>query len=108
MHHPKIEMIGDLIKEYNPPVLLSFDTLRFLKEKGATATEAAITLFSVFGVPDEEAEKFVYESGIWEPENINDIFDQTLIYLFYDPNSESYKVNKRKIRIPIIKKSKNK
>ena len=105
--HPKIKKFGNLLRAYNPPLLLSLDTLYFLKEKGATATEAAITLFSLFHIPNEDAEKFVYDSNVWEPEDINEIFDQTLIYLFYDKNNPNYQADCKKIRIPFNKRNKS-
>ena len=98
--HPRIEYLAKLLKDYNPKTLLDLATLYFFKEKGATATEAVITLNLGFGVQDKEAERFVYGSDVWEQENVNDIFDQTLIYLFYKPDDPNYKVSSKEITIP--------
>jgi len=95
-----------LLKDYNPKTVLHIGTLLFFKEKGATATETVITLHLGFGIQDTEAEKFVYDSDVWERENVNDIFDQTLIYLYYKPNDPNYKVDSNAITIPFNLKNK--
>ena len=98
--HPRIEFLTKLLKDYNPKTLLHVGTLLFFKENGATATEVVITLHLGFGIQDTDAERFVYDSDVWEQENVNDIFDQTLIYLFYNPDDPNYKVNSKEITIP--------
>jgi hypothetical protein len=104
--HPRIEKLTSLVKESNPNPLLHVDTLIFLKDKGVTRTEAALTLFLGFGIPDTEADEFVNSSKIWEPEDINAIFDQTLIYCFYVPNDPKYQVTENKISVPLNLKGK--
>lgn len=86
--HPKILELSNVIKAHKPNTLLSIETLNILLEHGATATEAAITLHLGFDIEDEEASKFVLESHLFPPEEINDSAYATFTYMYYDETGE--------------------
>lgn len=86
--HPRIVELSEVIKNQGSDALLSIATLKLLREYGATATEAAITLHLGYGVNDEEASRFVSDSKLFAVEEINDSAYQSLTYLYYDEENE--------------------
>lgn len=84
--HPKIRKFIDLLKEAEIDELPANKekVLSILKNNGATRTEAVITLHLGFNMIDEEAEKVVYLSELWEKEPLQDIAYQTFLYMSYN------------------------
>lgn len=82
--HPRIKELYEAVEKLPIPKALDLELLRQFKVLGATQTEAIITLHMGLNIPLKEAEQFVFQSRIWEPEEINDIAYQTFTYLYYD------------------------
>src|SRR5215218_5948305 len=99
--HPRIKELYELIKSVEKTKVLNVEVLHFLKEHSATRTEAAITLHLGFGIEAKQADDFVIQSQVWEPENANDVFYQTLKYLYYNPNDTNYEADDNRVQVSI-------
>lgn len=99
--HPRIEELYNVIKNRTPQNVLDKETLLLLKEYGCTKTEAAITIYLGFKINDTEADAYVAKSGIWPNEDIQDVFFQTLKYLYYNPDDPKYKADDDSVTVSI-------
>ena len=88
--HPVIQKFSLLIQDEEND-LLSDVVLNKLLEAGATATEATMVLHLAFDVNLENAEEFVFNSGIFPKEEINDVAYKTYEYLYYNRSIKSNK-----------------
>ena len=79
--HPRIKELFESLQEKHINSPLSRDTFEFLKEIGSTQTEAIVTLHLGFNISLESAQNAIYESNIWEYEDLNEIAFQTFKYL---------------------------
>ncbi|RAJ08769.1 hypothetical protein LX64_01423 [Chitinophaga skermanii] len=86
--HPRIKEFYEYLVTLNIAALTKQDLLLKLKEKGATPTEAAITLYQGFDIPLEESEDIMGELQLFPQEEIAEIAIQTLEYLYYDGNDD--------------------
>ena len=87
--HPKIQKYIALLSGLNAQDFIDkrLEILVILNNSGTTSTEAIITLHFAFNIEMESAEKIVYASNLWEPEHIQDIAYQTMLYMSdYDLN----------------------
>jgi len=82
--HPRIKEFYDALRDFNPSDLLSVVVLNFLKDHGATATEATMVFHLGYEIKLEDAEDFVFDSDIFPSEEINETANQTFTYLYYD------------------------
>ncbi|MBC7946937.1 MAG: hypothetical protein H7Y42_03590 [Chitinophagaceae bacterium] len=99
--HPRIKELFELLKNVNPEKILDPEVLYYLKEHGATRTEATITLHLGFRIDSKVADDFVICSKVWEPESPNDVFYQTLKYVYYNPDDPTYEADDNSVRIPL-------
>lgn len=99
--HPRIEELYKLILNSKAENVLDIEVLNLLKDGGATRTEAAITLHLGFKVNASEADDFVIQSKVWQAEEPNDVFYQTLKYLYYNPNDTNYEADDDRIQVSI-------
>ncbi|MDB5250689.1 MAG: hypothetical protein JWQ40_5083 [Segetibacter sp.] len=99
--HPRIKELYELIKIVEKAKVLTFEVLHFLKENGATRTEAAIVLHLCFNIEAKQADDFVIKSQVWEPEDPDDVFYQTLKYLYYNPEDSNYEADDNRVQVSI-------
>lgn len=99
--HPRIQELFGLIKDISTEKVLNKEVLHLLKDYGATRTEASIMFHLGFNIEPKKADQFVIESGIWENEDLNEVFYQTLKYLYYDPNDPNYDVGEDTVQVSI-------
>lgn len=78
--HKRIKQLFEVLSSQGFGDILGNDSLTFLKNYGATATEVAITLSLGFDIPEEEADKSVRVSNIFSVEDVNEIAYQTFMY----------------------------
>ena len=78
--------LSSVIQGLNPDEILTKKTLELLLQKGATATEAAITLHLIYEIPLEDAGNFVIASNLFPFETPNDTMYFTFEYMHYDGN----------------------
>lgn len=88
--HPRIRELYELIKHADSSNALNIETLKTLKNYGATRTEASITIHLGFGISAEEVDNYVLKTNIWDAEELNDVFYQTLKYLYQSVNEPGY------------------
>lgn len=89
--HPRIKELYNQIHMIAPQNPLNIEVLHFLKECGATRTEATITLHQGFNLAIEEVDNVVLKSNIWTNVNLEDVFFETLKYVYYNPDDPNYK-----------------
>jgi len=99
--HPRIKELYELLKDVDPAKILNVEVLYFLKEYGATRTEAAIVLHLGFSIDARDADDFVIKSKVWESEDPNDVFYQTLKYLYYNPDDSNYEADDDRVQVSI-------
>lgn len=99
--HPRIEKLFNQIKEISPEKVLNIEVLHLLKDYGTTRTEASMTLHQGFNLHLEEVDKFVIKSNIWTNETLEDVFYETLKYLYYNPDDPNYKADDNSAQISI-------
>ena len=106
--HPQISKLIDLLKEAGINELIGNEkkVLLILKDKVATQTEAVITLHLGFKIIDEEAEKEVYLSELWEKESIQDIAYQTFLYMNYNPSDSDFSYDDNNVKFSLFSKRK--
>jgi hypothetical protein len=99
MIHPRIQSYIDKVKK-SDVVDVKIDVLSSLNDLGATETEAIFVLHQGFGMSLDNAQSFVFGSGIFEGELVQDIADQTFIFSNYDPDSK-YIDNSDQVKYPM-------
>lgn len=99
--HPRIKELYELIKQIDPQKILNIEVLHFLKDYGATRTESSITIHLGFGIQAKEVDDFVLQSNVWEHEDVNEVFYQTLKYLYYSDNASDYKADDDSVQISL-------
>ena len=106
--HPRIRDFIDLLKVAGIENVSGNEEqiLAILKNSGATQTEAIITLHLGFNIVDEEAEKIVYPSKIWEREDLQDIAYQTFLYMNYNPADSDFSYDDNKVKFSLFSKEK--
>lgn len=86
--HERIVQIKKMIEAGGFTTPFAIDLLVYLKSKGVTATEAAITLSQAYSLTPEEADRLVYPSGIWPPEPVQDVAYQVFLYVYGGKENE--------------------
>ena len=101
MIHPRIAEFIQKLKDFDRKNILTIEVLELLKNWGATRTEAAIVLHQGFELIDEKADEFVIKSQVWAPQDIKEIFYETLKYLNYNPDDPDYRDDGDSIKISL-------
>jgi hypothetical protein len=99
--HPRIQELYNLIKGISPEKILHNEVLYILKDYGASRTEASIALHLGFNIEPSKVDDFVITSQIWPHEDPNDVFFQTMKYLYYDSKDKNYDSDDDKVSISI-------
>lgn len=99
--HPRIKELYNLIKGISREKVLHIEVLFILKDYGATRAEATIALHLGFNTDLQVVDEFVINSKVWESEDPNEVFYQTLKYLYYKPDDPNYEANDDSVNISI-------
>jgi hypothetical protein len=97
--HPRIKEVYSHIKEFSPEKVLNTEVLHFLKDYGATRSEATIALHQGFNLDLDKVDSFVLSSRIWTNETLEGVFFETLKYLYYNPDDPNYESDDNSVRV---------
>lgn len=105
MVHPKIQQFIDAARKHGYNTA-SESLLLFLRDLGATQTEATFVLDHGFSMTSEESENYVLNSKIFNGETMEDFVYQTFLYANYDPENPHFKYDNNMVQFPLDRKKK--